>query len=422
MLLRVIFVVISSFYASSAMSEDAEPLEIQSVQKLPEQEDMAVPAFKKTSKKETMQTFDCRADFSSTQGKMGSFSSHDDFYYHIVKIFNKKNKNVEKNRYILMKFDLHSFTQEKILSFETQKEVDAVVFYGEPLVGISLVFFKEEAKECLQGEAYVMHLSLNKELRYKAVRSEVGPVALLKGGYVEQVQKDNSLELSTFEQSYLYFLEKKSLLEIELTSHQTRYIPMISEFSELPLYFDMSKHRRYSWQNLSPKERTLKGYSTSRIVAGMVAFSSQDKVMQDGRFFAALKIFEDKNAIRIKELGLWSGKKEWKDFEVSVPERFDVKKAAMEANFKTQWSVLYGFEKETKMKWKNIHVFHYADLDTAPSPEIYKKNYIKNIHFSPNGLFLIVEEVSLDKEITKAIHLLDIAQKSWKIIFRNLEK
>ncbi|MBP9707590.1 MAG: hypothetical protein KBD78_08090 [Oligoflexales bacterium] len=263
-------------------------------------------------------------------------------------------------------------------------KADALIVDPIKTQGIVLVGFVPGKSACMSGDSRLYQISLNSN--NKLLQQKSGRYSLVE----------------SLDSQYLLFdLNVRQLVTIEPNSFQIRKVLFPLEMGLNPIFaFTKNQGGIYLWKSKDKSSPKGLGFmNTPQIIAKKIAFLESDMLLQQGRFFAAVKTNAQQNSFEIQEIKEWSGRKTQNNFRIVLPPEISSSEAIMRANFATRSVVVLGQSEYTRQKWRKVYVYNYDKSENPTaiiSPE--KSQYISEVDFVPNSNNVIanVNHMSLD--------------------------
>lgn len=263
-------------------------------------------------------------------------------------------------------------------------KADALILDPLKTQGIVLVGFVPGKSACMSGDSRLYQISVNSNNKHLQQKS---------GRY--------SLVESLDSQYLLFDLNVRQLVTIEPNSFQIRKVLFPIEMGLNPIFaFTKNQGGIYVWKSKDKSSPKGLGFMNSpESIAKKVAFLESDQLLQQGRFFAAIKTNSQQNSFEIQEIKEWSGRKTQNNFRIVLPPEISTSEAIMRANFATRSVIVLGQSEYIRQKWRKVYVYNYDKSEnptTIITPE--KSQYISEVDFVPNSNNVVanVNHMSLD--------------------------
>jgi hypothetical protein len=374
----------------------------------------AVQAGNKSDEKEvTART--CHADFLNPPGSSGSFTSDGKFLYILLnaakvidlpsakkktspKLALKKPVNWGPPRQTLYKITLEgtSVQAEALLSLGVRQDA-VLVTYGEPPQGLTTVVHLPVASKnagigCFDGPAGTVTVSFSKE-GAKAVHGtgEI-QIALGPAGF------------------WLVDATKNQILEIDPATFQTRSMYRVPS-GERPLYFDPHGPQLFTFKRGASEDEDLKKGTAANLkasqaveersllvrgiipdkVSRQMKLKVNDRLVQDGRYFAVVQLDSGANALTLIEVPGWNDGAKPGTFNLQLPSATPIADAGMSIDIKKRRALVYGATARVKRKWGKIFIYDYGKGKQLAAVAAPKKQYIHYAAFDRSGERIILE-------------------------------
>lgn len=343
----------------------------------------------------------CFDDFAAPLGALGFFSPDGRFFYHMAQMEKVRSTHPDAPllfHFRLLSIELESLQLQTVMSLKMPK-IDAAVFYGYPLHGISAINFDESARDCLNGVGTYAAISMPKnESKIKTIK-EKGVFSFINSP----------------EQMLVFESIKRNLVEIDFDLMQTRFQILSVYPEEVPLYFDALKRHLYTFKRQTKTStRGLIAYDGGNKAAARLEFPRGDRLLYQGKLFGSMQTNAIENKLTLLKLEKWSGKGAAEKFSIVLPGIFSVKDAAVQMDFKKNFAVVYGFSQKERKKWKKLFIYDLISGQELGHFSQDEKIYPKNVYLSPDGSSVIVEISRISDEQTLFYAVFVESSKNWK--------
>lgn len=306
----------------------------------------------------------------------------------------KKGPEALKTKYTLYKITLKTRKAEPMLSLDHKGDA-ALVLYGDPLEGMSVVSFIGKGAPCFEGAGGVVSLSLTKK-GMKAVQST--------GAYV----------LAEAPRGFVMIDAKKmQVLEMDQLTYQTKMVRRVRD-AERPLFFNPADRRLVVFHD-DGKNRGLIDYAVDdEKKARRLAMKEGDRVAQSGERFAAARLDLKKNVIEISELPEWTGLEKPGTYRLTLPPAYPVATAGVDLNFSKREALVFGGSYLAKQQWQRVFIFDYTRTDPVAVMPTSGKAYVNFAAIDPTGAYAAVEVRDQDSRATLGLRLFDFASRKFE--------
>ncbi len=306
----------------------------------------------------------------------------------------KKGGESIKSKYTLYKVDMARKKAEPMMSLD-QKGDAALVLYGDPLEGMSVVSFIGKGTSCFEGAGGVLSISLVKK----------GAKAVQGAGAFVMARSPIGFSLVD--------VKKMQVLEMDTQTFQTKLARRVRA-AERPLYFEPGDRRMVVFHD-DGKNRGLVDYAAADDQkARRLAMKAGDKVLQSGKWFAAARLDQKANVIEIAELPEWTGPEKPGTYRIALPPAYPVATAGVEVNFTKRQALVFGASFLAKQQWQRLFVFDYTREDPVAVLPVSGKMYVNLALIDPTGAFALIEVRDIESRATAGLKLYNFATRKFE--------